>query len=165
MYRNNISVTPGPESLNRSSRNFYTFEDIGDHAYVSPSPYPHGHHDLRHSAGSVTPQSNRLVGSESADLTTKVDQMMTMLSKTQQLVVSQQATTTRLEETVAKLTQDVTDLKSVATAEDASGAKGSQKPKNKKIPKELSVSLIRLCASAHAHLASYAVLAYNTKFK
>ena len=152
MYRNNISVTPGPESLNRSSRNFYTFEDIpGDHAYVSPSPYPHGHHDLRHSAGSVTPQSNRLVGSESADLTTKMDQMMTMLSKTQQLVVSQQATTTRLEETVAKLTQDVSALKSVATAEDASGAKGSQKPKNKKIPKELSVSLY---ASAHAHLAS-----------
>lgn len=152
MYRNNISITPGPESLNRSSRNFYTFEEtIGDHAYVSPSPYPHGHHDLRHSTGSVTPQSNRLVGSESADLTTKVDQMMTMLSKTQQLVVSQQATTTRLEETVAKLTQDVTDLKSVATAEDASGAKGSQKPKNRKIPKELSVSL---CVSAHAHLAS-----------
>ena len=94
---------------------------------MSLSPYPHGHHDLHHSAGSVTPQSSRLVCSESTDLTTKVDQMMTMLSKTQQLVVSQQATTTRLEEPVAKLTQDVTDLKSVATAEDASGAKGSQK--------------------------------------
>ena len=135
MYRNNISVTPSPDSLSRSSSNFYTFDNVGDHRYTSP--YHGGHHSMHHS---VTPQSHRQL--ETADLTSKVDQMMTMLSSTQQLLVSQQATTVHLEETVAKLTQDVTDLKSagIAASENASGTKGSQKPKSRKIPRELSVS-------------------------
>lgn len=48
----------------------------------------------------------------------------------------------RPEETVAKLTQDVTDLKStaVATGEDASRARAKKSDKKTNIPKELSVS-------------------------
>ena len=66
--------------------------------------------------------------------------MMTMLSSTQQLLVAQQATTVRLEESVAKLTQDVSTLqKSAVDNEGVSKAKASKKSKTK-IPKELSVS-------------------------
>ena len=143
MYGNNTPLSPSLESLSRSSSNFYTLDDVGDRHY--PSPYTPGNHrggDIHQGAGPATPHSRRLNGPETVNLSTKVDQMMTIMSSTQQLLVSQQAATVRLEETVAKLTQDVTDLKStaVATGEDASGV-GAKKPNKKtKIPKEQIVS-------------------------
>ena len=74
----------------------------------------------------------------SSSLETKLDEMMSMMSGTQQLLLAQQATTQRLETSVAKINVEVetlqADLKKMS--EEASTSKATSK---RRVPKELRV--------------------------
>ena len=85
---------------------------------------------------STTPSDEQLAMSR------KVDEMMTMLSGTQQMLVSQQAASQRLEDKFGKLSEEVSELK--RELEDMKSSSPSSESSGKstriKIPSDLSVS-------------------------
>lgn len=113
MYRGGAQVTPGP--MNSLPSNFYSFDEPASHsshnrgAFHTPPFSAHGHLSNR-----STPNQTDMRGSHSldaADINKKMDQMMTLLTSTQQMVLAQQTTTQCLEETDVKLSQDVSAMK------------------------------------------------------
>ena len=80
---------------------------------------------------------------QTGELENKIDQMMGMLSGTQQLLLAQQATTQRLENSINKVNAEVetlqTDLKKIS--EEVAGTTQSGKGKStRNVPTELKVS-------------------------
>lgn len=77
-------------------------------------------------------------------LENKMDEMMSMMSGTQQLVLAQQATTKRLESTVAKISTEVENLQCdfKKISEGSAASNHGTKPKcRSKVPTELRVSI------------------------
>lgn len=121
LYRDNSSVTPGLHPA-RLSGSFYSNRGHG----VGGSS---GFGGCEHGGGSAEPV-----------LGVKVDQMMSMLSSTQQLLLDQQATCSRLEDTVTKLSSDVAAIQQELSSGTAA-IKSVQKSSRRKVPRELSVNI------------------------
>ena len=130
LYRDNHSVTPGLHPARRQSTTFYPDRDRSHGGPLSFSGF-----EPRDGGG---PQS----GGSGTDpvLGIKIDQMMSMLSSTQQLLMTQQETCNRLQDTVVKLSRDVAAIQqelSTGIPSKKSNSKGSRH----KVPRELSVSI------------------------
>lgn len=124
LYRDNSSVTPGLHPA-RLRNNFYS--NRGGELGGGPSSFGGG---FEHGGG---PQND-------PTLYVKIDQMMSMLSSTQQVLLTQQDTCHCLEDTVTKLSSDVAAIQeelSSGIVAKKSDSKGSRR----KVPKELSVSI------------------------
>lgn len=128
LYRDNSAVTPGLHPA-RMPRNFYP--NRGRDAVGGPSSLV-GHSGFEHGGGPQNSGSDPMLG-------VKIDQMMSMLSSTQQLLLTQQDTCSRLEDTVTKLSSDVAAMQQ----ELASGAikNPDSKGSRRRVPRELSVSM------------------------
>lgn len=94
LYRDNSSVTPGLHPARLQPTNFYSNRDrVSVGGSSSFGSFEHG-------GGPQTSGSDPMLG-------VKIDQMMSMLSSTQQLLLTKQDTCHRLEDTVTKLSSDV----------------------------------------------------------
>ena len=80
-------------------------------------------------------------GGTHQDLESKIDQMMGMLSGTQQLLLAQQATTQRLENSIAKVNAEVETLQAdfKKISEVATATTSVKTRSSKKVPAELKV--------------------------
>ena len=136
MYRRGESVSRQLHSMDvqdAGSRG-YVSSEVARHS-VSGSPFtPHYYSADQHC--STTPSNEQLA------LSRKVDEMMSMLSGTQQMLLNQQAASQRLEDKFGKLSQEVSELK-----KELEGIKSSSplseslgKSTRVKIPSDLSVS-------------------------
>ena len=78
-----------------------------------------------------------------AELEKKIDQMMNMLSGTQQFMLAQQATTQRLEESLAKINTEVaniqTDVKKLSEEVGQTAQSTGKGKSSRKVPTELKV--------------------------
>ena len=131
LYRDNSAVTPGLHPA-RLPVNFYSNRGHGMGGSSSFGGFEHG-------GGPQTSASD-------PTLSVKVDQMMSMLSSMQQLLLAQQDTCGRLEDTVTKLSCDVAAIQQ----ELSSGlptTKSVSKSARRKVPKELSVSYSQSCTT------------------
>ena len=138
MYRGGAQVNPGP--MNTVPSNFYSFDESASRSLGAMHTPPFsGHSHLSNMPNQ--PVSHNL---DAADVGKKMDQMMTLLTSTQQMVLAQQSSTHRLEDTVVKLSQDVTELQQYITSNETAGkSAGKTSGKKMTVPKELSVSVLQ----------------------
>lgn len=127
LYRQNSPVTPGLHP-SRMAANFYSNRGHG----VSGSSRSAGLSGGFEQGGG--PQNL-----PDPTLSVKLDQMMTMLSSTQQLLVSQQATCNRLEDTVTKLSSDVATIQQELASGRSATKTDTKAGSRRKVPRELSV--------------------------
>ena len=126
LYRDGSAVTPGLHPTRMPVSNFYSSSraDLGGGGLSA------GSGDIRR--GSSTDAVTR-------DLAIKMDQMLDMLSSTQQIVLRQQDTCNRLEENMAKLGSEVAALKDMPSSKANMNSSSSCRPN---VPREISVSII-----------------------
>ena len=118
LYRDDSSVTPGIRL--QTVTNFYS---------------NHGHSGA---SGQFTVDQREGPASDSAT-SLKIEQMMSMMSSTQQLLLSQQEACRRLEDSVSKLRTEVAAIQQELSS--GVDAKPESKGSRPKIPRELSVSI------------------------
>lgn len=141
LYRDNSSVTPGLHP-NRLPGNFYS--NRGHGGVGGPSSF-----GFEHGGG---PQAS----APDPVLSTKVDQMMNMLSSTQQLLLAQQDTCSRLEDTVTKLSCDVAAIQQELASGPHPTTNSGSKSSRRKVPRELSVSITEDMAYHDKSLSNHA---------
>ena len=135
-YRNEASLSRSLQSSFESSlvypNNPLTQQDCIQSRTHSRPHLPAGPHQWQPS-----PTDNSI-----NQLFTKLDEMMVMISSTQQLVFDQQASQKHLEGKVAKLTRDLEEVSKQQTANSSAPDSGKKQASSQsRIPLELSVGL------------------------
>ena len=131
LYRRGSSISATLQQERHPSLSFYRNRDnISDTVNIADGPRVGAHRDSRGLDGHVS------MGHTIED---RLDEMMRMLSGTQQLLLDQQSTTKRLESSVEKLNADVDTLRSDLKVFDRDSCASGNKSKNR-VPSELRVS-------------------------
>ena len=115
---------------------------------VEDSPHSHLAETLaQHGASSITPSRQRGMRSDYAipgqdsSVAGKMDQLMSMMTNTQQLLIAQRSANVDMLQKIESIAADVNELKQdVIDIKDRSGSSGKGKASRVKIPSELSVS-------------------------